>query len=324
MCDDQEYISSGYELPASEQTVQDYSVNKVRRKKKRFWRKIVATAFCAAIFGSIAGGAFYSVNTLLENAQMIQHLHMLQNDSITFSELSYSSDSAETSQSLDVSEIAAQGLTSVVAVTNISVQEVQSYFGQFGRNGRGQMQLQETTSCGSGVIICANDAYLYMVTNYHVVEGAKTLSVTFADSRTYEAELCGYDESMDIALLRVSLGTMSSETLSQISVVAIGDSNELAVGEQVVAIGNALGYGQSVTTGIVSALDRSISTDTGASSYIQTDAAINPGNSGGALLNMDGQLIGINTAKVASTDVEGMGYAIPISQVLDLIESLIV
>ena len=163
-----------------------------------------------------------------------------------------------------------------------------------------------------------------MVTNYHVAEGATTLSVTFADDQTYEAELCGYDESMDIALLRVSIAELSSDTLSQISVVAIGNSDELAVGEQVVAIGNALGYGQSVTTGIVSALNRAVSTDTGSAAYIQTDAAINPGNSGGALLNMNGELVGINTAKVSSTDVEGMGYAIPISQVLDLIESLIV
>ena len=161
-----------------------------------------------------------------------------------------------------------------------------------------------------------------MVTNYHVVEGAKTLSVTFVDDQTYEAELYGYDESMDIALLRVAVDTLSSDTLSQISVVAIGDSDELVVGEQVVAIGNALGYGQSVTTGIVSALDRAVSTDTGSSTYIQTDAAINPGNSGGALFNMNGELIGINTAKVSSTDVEGMGYAIPISQVLDFIKSL--
>lgn len=221
-----------------------------------------------------------------------------------------------------MSTIAEQGLSSVVSVTNISVQEVQSFFGQFGRNGRGQMQLQETTSCGSGVIIYSDDSYLYMVTNYHVVEGATTLSVTFVDDQTYEAQLCGYDESMDIALLKVPVGSLSSDTLSQISVVTIGDSEELVVGEQVVAIGNALGYGQSVTTGIVSALNRTISTDTGASAYIQTDAAINPGNSGGALFNMNGELVGINTAKVSSTDVEGMGYAIPISQVLELIESM--
>ena len=142
------------------------------------------------------------------------------------------------------------------------------------------------------------------------------------EREAYEAELCGYDEDVDIALLRVAASDLSFETRAQISVVALGDSEELVVGEQVVAIGNALGYGQSVTTGIVSALNRSAGTDTNAT-YIQTDAAINPGNSGGALLNMEGELIGINTAKVASTDVEGMGYAIPISQVWDFITSLI-
>lgn len=130
--------------------------------------------------------------------------------------MSYTSNSS--SQSLDVSTIAEQGLSSVVSVTNISVQEVQSFFGQFGRNGRGQMQLQKTTSCGSGVIIHSDDSYLYMVTNYHVVEGATTLSVTFVDDQTYEAQLCGYDESMDIALLKVPVGSLSSDTLSQISV----------------------------------------------------------------------------------------------------------
>ena len=132
------------------------------------------------------------------------------------------------------------------------------------------------------MIVYSSDSALYMVTNYHVVEGATTLSVTFADDQTYEAELCGYDETMDIALLKVSVDDLSSDTLSQISVVSVGDSDELVVGEQVVAIGNALGYGQSVTTGIVSALNRAVSIDTGSSTYIQTDAAINPSNSGGA------------------------------------------
>lgn len=288
-------------------------------KKKQFFTKLGAIALSAVFFGGISGGSFYSVSALLDNSQ---ETYSAQSSDLSLSSVSYTSDTSASDQSLAVTSIAAQGLTSVVSVTNISVQEVQSYFGQFGRNGRGQMQMQETTSCGSGVIIYKNDSYLYMVTNYHVVEDATTLSVTFVDDQTYESELCGYDESMDIALLKVSVNALSSDTLSQISVVAIGDSNELVVGEQAVAIGNALGYGQSVTTGIISALDRSISTDTGTSTYIQTDAAINPGNSGGALLNMDGELIGINTAKVSSTDVEGIGYAIPISQVLDLIQSL--
>lgn len=316
----QEYRSADQTVAASEQEAQN--LKKVRQKGSRFGRKAIAFALLAAILGAIAGGAFYGVNALLDHLQAAQTQDAFQEDGITVSGVSYSYNSAAASPSLDVSGIAAQGLPSVVSVTNISVQEVQTYFGQLGRSRPGQMQLQETVSCGSGVIIYANDTDLYMVTNYHVVEDATSLSVTFVDDQTYAAQLCGFDEAMDIALLKVSVASLSADTLSQISVVSIGDSDALVVGEQVVAIGNALGYGQSVTTGIVSALDRAVSTDTGESTYIQTDAAINPGNSGGALFNMRGELIGINTAKVASTDVEGMGYAIPISQVLELINAL--
>ncbi len=288
----------------------DHPVHPASRKRKhrknRFIRRAAAFTLSAVLFGVIVQGTCYGVSTLLGYAGEL--------DSVSHT-------SRASGQSLDVTEIAAKGLPSVVSVTNISVQEVQRYFGQFGPNGRGPVQLQETTSCGSGVIISAGDSAIYIVTNYHVAEGATTLSVTFADDQTYEAQLCGFDRTMDIALLKVSADILSSDTLSQISVVEIGNSDELAVGEQVVAIGNALGYGQSVTTGIVSALDRTVSTDTGVSTYIQTDAAINPGNSGGALLNMNGELIGINTAKVSSTEVEGIGYAIPVSQILELIES---
>lgn len=286
-------------------------------KKHGFWKKATALVLSALVFGGAAGGAFYGLTAALGSPEGTQQ-EAVQSGTYSLTSLSYSSESQ--GQSLDVSDIAALGLPSVVSVTNISVQEVQNYYGMFGPWGRGQSQLQETTSCGSGVIVYQDDSYYYVVSNYHVVEGAVTLSVTFCDG---EAELCGYDEDVDIALLKVAASSLSSATRSQISVVALGDSEELVVGEQVVAIGNALGYGQSVTTGIVSALNRSASTDTNAT-YIQTDAAINPGNSGGALLNMDGELIGINTAKVASTDVEGMGYAIPISQVQDFIASLIV
>lgn len=288
----------------------DHPVHPASRKRKhrknRFIRRAAAFTLSAVLFGVIVQGTCYGVSTLLGYAGEL--------DSVSHT-------SRASGQSFDVTEIAARGLPSVVSVTNISVQEVQRYFGQFGPNGRGPVQLQETTSCGSGVIISASDSALYIVTNYHVAEGATTLSVTFADDQTYETQLCGFDRTMDIALLKVSADILSSDTLSQISVVEIGNSDELAVGEQVVAIGNALGYGQSVTTGIVSALDRTVSTDTGVSTYIQTDAAINPGNSGRALLNMNGELIGINTAKVSSTEVEGIGYAIPVSQILELIES---
>lgn len=307
-------------MSESNQSASRIPVKRKKRKKGGF-KKAIASVLCAVILGGLAGGSFYGVNMLLSSTETAAESQVTASGSTaSLSTVSYTLQT--NSQSLDVSEVASQGLSSVVAVTNISVQEIQSFFNQFGRNGRDQTQLQETTSCGSGVIIYSNDSALYMVTNYHVVEGATTLSVTFVDDQTYEAELCGYDESMDIALLKVSVDDLSSDTLSQISVVSVGDSDELVVSEQVVAIGNALGYGQSVTTGIVSALDRAVSTDTGSSTYIQTDAAINPGNSGGALFNTNGELVGINTAKVSSTDVEGMGYAIPISQVLELISSL--
>ena len=227
-----------------------------------------------------------------------------------------------------ISDIAESSLPFVVSITNISVQEAQQYFDRFDRYGHNQNELEETTSVGSGIIFEQTDDVLYIVTNYHVVEDATTLSVGFVDDEVYEAELCGTDEDNDLAVLKVSMDDLSADTRAAISVAVFGDSDSLRVGEQVVAIGNALGYGQSVTTGIVSALNRSISTGTDAqgntvqSTYIQTDAAINPGNSGGALLNMDGEVIGINTAKLDSTEVEGMGYAIPISDVTDIIDEL--
>lgn len=241
--------------------------------------------------------------------------------------LSLSAATGSDTGQLSVTEIASDGLSSVVSVTNISVQEVENYFGGHGGNRNRQVfpsQTEETVSCGSGIILYEENSELYMLTNYHVVEGASSLSVTFVDDETYEAVLCGYDEGTDLAVLKVETSALSESTYAQIHAVEIGDSDGLEVGEQVVAIGNALGYGQSVTTGIVSAVDRSISETTQSSSigYIQTDAAINPGNSGGALLDMEGKLVGINTAKIASTDVEGIGYAIPISQVLELIASL--
>ncbi len=323
--DYQEYEYQEYretERPAGEYLRQGRS--KKRRKKKSLFTRAVSLVLSAVLFGGTAGGAFYGVNrclTQLEAAQTTETAQETVSDSANVVSMAYTTAQAE---SLDVTDIAALGLPCVVSVTNISVQEVVNYFGMFGRNGRGQTQTQtqESTSCGSGVIIYQDDAALYMVTNYHVVEDATTLSVTFVDDATYEATLCGYDSDMDIAVIKVSLSQLTEDTLSQISVAAVGSSDDLVVGEQVVAIGNALGYGQSVTTGIVSAVDRSISTDSGSATYIQTDAAINPGNSGGALFNMQGELVGINTAKVSSTDVEGMGYAIPISQVLELIASL--
>ena len=292
------------------------------RKYKGPGRRLTSLVLSAALFGTVAAGTFYGVEQLLPYEDSAGTSVSTETSEAVISTLAGTSGTASR-YGMDVSDIAAAALPSVVAITNISVQEVRSYFNRFGPNGAGQAQLEETTSCGSGVIIANDGTYLYMVTNAHVVEDATTLSVSFVDNTVCEAQLCGADEEADLAVIKVAAADLSSDTLEQITVISVGNSDALEVGEQVVAIGNALGYGQSVTTGIVSALNRSITNESGTTStYIQTDAAINPGNSGGALLNMDGELIGINTAKLADTDVEGMGYAIPISDVAELIAQL--
>ena len=203
-------------------------------------------------------------------------------------------------------------------------------FGQYGAYSPSQEQ--EVQGSGSGIIIGKNDSELLIATNYHVVEGAETLSVGFCDSTACEAKVKGYDSEKDLAVVAVSLDDIDSDTMDAITIATIGNSDDLKVGAQVVAIGNALGYGQSVTTGIVSAKNRQLNSDdtvgdydsdsNSATNLIQTDAAINPGNSGGALLNMNGEVVGINSAKLASTAVEGIGYAIAISDVTDTLESL--
>lgn len=205
-------------------------------------------------------------------------------------------------------------MPSLVAITNKSVQEMQSLFGQ--------PQAYESESSGSGIIIGKTDTELLMVTNNHVVSGAQELSVGFADESVAKATVKGTDADHDIAVIAVNLKDLSENTLSAIKIIEIGKSSDLQVGQQVVAIGNALGYGQSVTTGIVSALNREVTIENTTNTLIQTDAAINPGNSGGALLNLSGQLVGINSAKYSETSVEGMGYAIPVDDVVDIIENL--
>lgn len=229
--------------------------------------------------------------------------------------------------SLDVSDIAAEAMKSVVAITTKSVQEVQTYLGDFGFGGFTTQQ-QEVEGSGSGIIIGQNDEELLIATNYHVIEGANTVSVTCIDGEVYEAAVKGYDADKDLAVVSVAVSDVSDDTMDQIQIATIGSSDDLRVGEQVIAIGNALGYGQSVTTGIVSAKNRKLDNsgqadeDSDGVNLIQTDAAINPGNSGGALLNMNGELVGINSAKLASTEVEGMGYAIAITDVSDILENL--
>ena len=215
---------------------------------------------------------------------------------------------------MSVTELAKNNLPCVVSITNKSVQVLRDMWG----NG----YPIDKDSSGSGVIIGQTDEELLIATNSHVVSGADTITVGFVDSEIYEATLKGADDEIDLAVIGVKMSDLKKDTLDQIKVAVIGDSDKLEVGEQVVAIGNAMGYGQSVTTGIVSALGRDIPDDEVETEYIQTDAAINPGNSGGALLNMKGEVIGINSAKIASTYVEGIGYAIPVNIASPTIENL--
>lgn len=219
------------------------------------------------------------------------------------------------STGLNVVDLAKNNLPSVVSITNTSVAQVRDMW------GRGVREY-ENVSCGSGIIIGQTDEEILIATNCHVVSGAKSITAGFADDEIVEASLKGSDADIDLAVIGVKISDMKNETLKTLKVAAIGDSDALQVGEQVVAIGNAIGYGQSVTTGIVSALNRDIPDDGLDTAYIQTDAAINPGNSGGALFNMAGELVGINSAKIASTYVEGIGYAIPMNAAKPIIESL--
>lgn len=302
---------------------------------KRKLKKAASISLCAVLAGGLAAGTYTGVNYLTGYEQSVQAASKEQVTLLKSDKESEDSDSKEESTakgSLDVSDIVEETMPSIVSITTKSVEEVQSYYGMFGQYGAYSPEQREVQGSGSGIIIGKNDTELLIATNYHVVDGAETLSVGFCDSTACEAKVKGYDSEKDLAVVAVSLDDIDSDTMDAISIATIGNSDNLKVGEQVVAIGNALGYGQSVTTGIVSAKNRQLNSDdtvgdydsdsNSATNLIQTDAAINPGNSGGALLNMNGEVVGINSAKLASTEVEGIGYAIAISDVTDTIESL--
>ena len=302
---------------------------KPNAKMVKFAKKVGAIALSAVLFGGVAAGSYQGVNALFGTSTQTE----AQATTSTKSSLLKTTSSTTSKGTMDVTDIVKSAMPSIVSITSKSVQEVENYFGMFG--GRNSIQQQEVESAGSGIIIGKNDSELLIATNNHVIDGAETVSVSFVDNETYEATIKGTDSDKDLAVVAVPLSSISSDTMSKISVATIGDSSKLEVGEQVVAIGNALGYGQSVTTGIVSAVNRALSNnssdtqdsnsssdDSSSATYIQTDAAINPGNSGGALLNMNGEVIGINSAKLASTEVEGMGYAISMNDAYDTIEEL--
>ena len=319
--------------------------NKIRKIAK----KGLTFSLCAVLAGGLAAGSFEGVNKLAgwSGATTVEAASNKDETTLTYAKSEKKDADASDSKSdtgkdtgstakgsLDVSEIVSEALPSIVSITTKSVQEVQNYFGMYGMYGYApQQQEQEVEGSGSGIIVGKNDDELLIATNYHVVEGADTLSVAFTDGNAVEASVKGFDEERDLAVVSVSLDDVEDDTMDAISIAKIGSSDDLKVGEQVIAIGNALGYGQSVTTGIVSAKNRRMDSDNNTVTdgsddssdgvnLIQTDAAINPGNSGGALLNMEGEVVGINSAKLASTEVEGMGYAIAISDVTDILQNL--
>ena len=294
-----------------------------KKKEHKKMPKAVAVTGLALMFGVVSSATFLTTNYV---GTKVLKLGTTQKSTSTTSTSAVTSNASLTKTSSvvtsDVSSVVENVMPSIVSITNMSVQEVQNYFGGTSK--------QESESAGTGIIISQNDSELLVVTNNHVVAGSDTLTVTFADGNSVEANIKGTDSEYDVAVVAVPLDSISEDTKKAISVATLGDSTEQKVGEPAIAIGKALGYGQSVTTGVISALNRSVSetdqttgeTTESSVKLIQTDAAINPGNSGGALVNASGEVIGINSSKLVGDSVEGVGYAIPISDVSDLIENL--
>ena len=290
---------------------------KQKRKHKRSMNLYAKVICCAILFGAISGGMVLGSFMIGKNAVKTTPTVNLETNAakLSTSSGSKSGSSSSSGDTYTVAQIAEQCKSSVVAITNQSVQEVQTMFGT--------MQ-QQSTGSGSGVIIGKNDTELLIATNNHVVSGAESLTVCFNDDKdaVFDAKIKGTDADNDLAVIAIKLSDISEDVLNSISVATLGDSTQMEVGDQVVAIGNALGFGQSVTSGVISALDREVTIDDTTATLMQTDAAINPGNSGGALFNMKGEVIGINSAKYASDQVEGMGFAIPMAKAQSIIENL--
>ena len=291
-------------------------------KKHRGAAMVAGVAGLAILFGVVSSAVFLTSNIV---GGRILGLSGASDSSSASSDKVNGGTSLSKSSSVvtsDVSDVVEEVMPSIVSITSMSVEEVQGFFG-------GTYQ-KKSAGAGTGIIIGENDSELLIVTNNHVVENSDTLTVTFIDETSVEANIKGADADYDVAVIAVPAGSIQPETLGALKVATLGDSTELKVGEPAIAIGNALGYGQSVTTGVISALDRSVAaTDsrTGQTiensvNLIQTDAAINEGNSGGALVNVNGEVVGINSAKLIGDNVEGIGYAIPISDVSDLIGGL--
>lgn len=278
-------------------------------------KKMIKLVACATAFGVLAGGTFQGVN-YATGALTAQEAQVSESqDTAKIATTNVVSTAASTGTS-DVTTVAEQVLPSIVAI-DVTAQTTTGY------SMFGQQQQQETKGSGSGIIIAEKNNKMYIATNNHVIEGATSVTITFNNKKTAKATVKGTDSSKDLAIVEVDMSSLSSETLSSVKIAAIGDSTKTKVGEQAIAIGNALGYGTSVTVGYISAKDREIdSEDSSSVKLLQTDAAINPGNSGGALVNSKGEVIGINSSKFASEEVEGMGFAIPMATAESILEEL--
>lgn len=308
---------------------------KEKKQKKGFFTKVLAVILSGVLFGAFAGTTMYGVSTAARYfdpmADLLEELGISEKEKISDKQTEQQIASVDTTKVIptissdtqvtvtDVSKIADAVMPSLVSIVNEYTQT--QNFGYFGSYN------QTYNASGSGIIVGQSDTELMLVTNYHVVENADRLEITFVDESTAEAKVKNSAKNMDLAVISVQLSDLTDETKSQIAIATLGDSDSLKVGEPAIAIGNALGYGQSVTTGVISALDRQINVESDyqiTGSFIQTDAAINPGNSGGALLNIKGEVIGINSSKIGGSTVEGMGYAIPISAAKPIIEDLVI
>ena len=298
---------------------------------KKVMKKFFAIVISGILLGAVTGVTFYGVTTVAKHVDPVGNLLMnfglvedkVENfledeDDVQSVPALQNSNSQTVATVTDISEIARKVMPALVSIVNeYTATQDFGYFGSYE---------QQQQASGSGIIVGKNDTELLLVTNYHVVEDADKLVITFVDNTTAEAVVKGNAKTMDLAIIAISLDSLSKDTKEAITVAKLGDSDSLQVGEPAIAIGNALGYGQSVTTGVISALDREIQIDSAyetTGTFIQTDAAINPGNSGGALLNMKGEVIGINSNKIGGSTIEGMGYAIPISAAKPIIQNLL-
>ena len=313
-----------YYYDARQEDTQRKHEKKYRSRKtgNGFIGKVVKCAVLAAVFGLVSGSIFRGIaGTSLQKKETASDDQQHVSEQLEKTATNSGVTKDESVIVSDVSGIVEQVMPSIVSITNMSQTEYYSWFGG--------TRTEDSESAGSGIIVSDDDTYLYIATNNHVVAGANSLTICFFDDKTVAAEIKGTDETSDLAVVSVKKQDMDAETLANVKVATIGDSDALQAGQSAIAIGNALGYGQSVTTGVISALERQVTTvdsETGESTtneLIQTDAAINPGNSGGALLNINGEVIGINSVKYSDTDVEGMGYAIPTNTAKPIVDELI-